>query len=42
MYINDDCRQKDRTTIQHYSDRNKPGYSVYICRNDKEIINVYS
>ena len=42
MHINDDCRQRDRTTMQHYSDRNKPGYNVHICRNDKEMTNVYS
>ncbi len=42
MRINDDCRQRDRTTMQHYSDRNKPGYNVYICRNDEEMTNVYS
>ncbi len=42
MHINDDYRQKDRTTMQHYSDRNKPGYNIYIYRNDEEITNVYS
>ncbi len=42
MYINDDYRQKDRTTIRHYSNRNKSGYNVHIYRNDKEMTNVYS
>ncbi len=42
MYINDDCQQKDRTTIRHYSNRNKPGYNVHIYENDEEMTNVYS
>jgi len=42
MYINNDCRQRDQTTIQHYNDRNKPGYNIYIYKNDKEMINIYN
>ena len=42
IYINDDCRQRDRTTIRHYSNRNKPGYNVYIYENDEEMTNIYS
>ncbi len=42
MYTNNDCRPRDRTTMRHYSDRNKPGDNVYICENDEEMTNVYS
>ncbi len=42
MYINDDCRQRDRTTMQYYNDRNKPGYNVHIYGNDEEMTNIYS
>jgi len=42
MYINDDYRQRDRTTIRYYSNRNRPGYNMHIGGNDEEMINIYS
>ena len=34
--------QTDRATLQRYNNCNKPGYNVYICKNDEEMTNVYS
>ncbi len=42
MYTNNDCRRRDRTTMRYYNDCNKPGNNIHICRNDKEMINVYN